>query len=552
MWQRLLRGYGPLAGLVVVLLLMSILVPSKSQPANTALSAGPGGGSGGSSSSGGPAGAAGPGVIPGVSGASGGPAGSTAGGGAASGGGRSAAPAAAAAGKCPDRAQQVPGDPYSPPCFTFSGANGGKTSQGVTPTEIHVAYRVTSDKGFQQTLAQLAGAQLQDSQADIQRTIQAIATYFNTHYQFYGRKIVVDFYNGQGQLTNELLGQGQAAAEADATTVAQQMKEFADISAESEPYADALARQHVIGLGDPYMSQKWHEQHAPYIWSIAVDGTKVADFAAEYTAKKLCPTGSPAAYAGGNLKNKPRKAATLAPENSWYQESVQAARAVVSAAGCDPGENIEYQLDLGTMSNQASNIIAKLQSDGVTTIVCGCDPIIPVFLSGTAARQNYFPEFIVTGTALTDQDIVGQLWNQQFAAHALGVSPNSDPVPSTQSIGYAAYKTVRQDEPAFGVDLVYYQLAQLAIGLQMAGPNLTPQTFQAGMFSYPPRVGPAGQWGFGQGDFTTTDDVREICWDPNAISTYNQKKGAYRGTSPARWTVGKVPGGRPGCPIPAS
>jgi len=293
-------------------------------------------------------------------------------------------------------------------------------------------------------------------------------------------------------------------------------------------------------------------QHAPYIWSIAVDGTKVASFAAEYEGKKLCPAGSPAVYAGGAQKNKPRKFASLAPENDFYQVSVQVARKIVQSYHCDPGENIEYQLDLSTMSNQAANIISKLQSDGVTTILCGCDPIIPVFLSGVASRQGYYPEFVVTGTALTDQDIVGQLWNQQFAAHAFGISPNNTPVPSTQTIGYAAYKTVRSDEPAFGVEIIYYQMAEMAIGLQMAGPNLTPQTFQQGMRAFPPKVGPAGLWSFDPGNYTIGEDVREICWSPTTISTYNQKQGAYLGTSSQRWTAGHIPTGPPGCPIPSS
>src|SRR3546814_1890669 len=31
---------------------------------------------------------------------------------------------------CTDRTLQVPGDPYSPPCYAFSGDNGGATHQG--------------------------------------------------------------------------------------------------------------------------------------------------------------------------------------------------------------------------------------------------------------------------------------------------------------------------------------------------------------------------------------------------------------------------------------
>jgi hypothetical protein len=66
-------------------------------------------------------------------------------------------------------------------------------------------------------------------------------------------------------------------------------------------------------------------------------------------------------------------------------------------------------------------------------------------------------------------------------------------------------------------------MEMMAIGLQMAGPNLTPQAFQDGMSRYPGRLGPAGFWSFGPSDHTSADDVREIYWDPNAISHYNSK-----------------------------
>jgi hypothetical protein len=152
------------------------------------------------------------------------------------------------------------------------------------------------------------------------------------------------------------------------------------------------------------------------------------------------------------------------------------------------------------------------------------------------------------GTALTDADIVGQLWNQQFASHAFGVSSLNGFQPPTNTIAYAAYKSVRQDEPAFSVDLIYYQMYMLAIGLQGAGPNLTPATFEQGMFAYPPKLGPVGLWKFGPGDRTAANDVREIYWDPAAISTYNGKNGSYLGTSQDRWQSGQIPVGDPGKP----
>src|SRR5947209_5988083 len=285
--QRLLRGYGPLAVFAVLLLLMSLLVPSKSPTKVNA--AGAGSDTGGDVGIvGGEAGAAG---APGsAAGAAGGTAGAAGG---AAGASKPGAAAAAAAAKspCTDRKDQVQGDPYSPPCIAFSGNNGGATAKGVTPTEIHVAFRSLNEKGFQQTLAALAGASLQDGPDDINRTVQALGEYFNRHFQFYGRKVVFDIYNGQGSTTTELLGGGQDKAEADADTV-KSKGDFADMSAVSEPYADALARRGIMGFGDPYMSQPWHDQHRPYIWSLATDGTLLANEAAEYAGKRLC--GKPA------------------------------------------------------------------------------------------------------------------------------------------------------------------------------------------------------------------------------------------------------------------
>src|SRR4051794_1841972 len=558
--HRVLRGYGPLAVFAALMLLMAILVPSKSP---TRLAAGGIGSSdnqdataldGGTTegatdttvAAGGASGPAAAGAGAAAAQRAGGAAGATKGAVASGGAGVQACPGG--------QKDQVPGDPYSPPCYAFSGDNGGVTSKGVNPTEIHVAYRVLNEKGFQQTLASLAGAQLSDSPDDIKRTITALSEFFNKRYQFYGRKLVFDFYNGVGSNTSELLGGGRDKAEADAETV-KSKGAFADMSGTSEPYANALANRGILNFGDPYLSTTWHDQHAPFSWSLAVDGTTVAKSAAEYAIKRLGGPGGQtknAKWAGGSLASQPRKIATMAPENSWYQDSVQVAKKMSEDAGFKMADNIEYQLNLDTMSNQANNIIPKLKSEGITTIFCGCDPIMPVFLTGEMNRENYFPEIVIVGTALTDTDLVGQLWNQNAAKHAFGVSSLEAPVPPTKTIAYEAYKSVSpNDEPAFSVDLIYYQMQMMAIGMQMAGPNLTAQSFQKGMFSYPARLGPDGYWAFGPHDYTAANDVREIYWDPNATSQYNGKQGAYIDPQPGtRWLAGQIPAGTPKIPTP--
>ena len=542
--HRLLRGYAPAAVLALVIALIVVLVPSTNHPI-VAQSFGPGAGAAGGSAA----------VQPGqpASGATAGTAGT-----AGSAGTGAAAPGVTS--PCAGQADQVPGDPYSPPCIAFSGSNGGSTAKGVSGDTITLTARLTTDQNFQNTLAQLAGAQLQDTNADNERTLNALIEYFNTHFQFYGRKLAVKFFTGQGSLANELQGYGQGQAEADAAT-AQSLGSFADLTAESEPYSSALWQDGILGFGDPYMPNYWHQQHAPYDWSLATDGTDLATDIGNYAVQKLCPAGTPAAYAGGAQKGQPRKFAGIAPQNELYQVSATVFKQVMEAHGCAV-DNYEYTLDLGTESQQAANLVAQLKAKGYTTIICGCDPIFPVYLSGQAAQQNYLPEFVEIGAALVDQDYVGQLYNQQFYAHAFGISPNEATVPYTQTLGYAAYEVGCKEQPticngqgpSFFVPIIYLQLAMLAIGIQMAGPDLTPATFQNGMFAYPAKLGPAGLWGWSKSQYTIPNDFREVCWSPNTISPFNGKPGAYIQGSygAARWTAGNIPSGPPGCPVPSS
>jgi hypothetical protein len=507
--RPLLRGYGPLACLVVAFVLMAAFVPTVAPQQVTVTTQG---GAAGAGLPGGGTGSNLPGIGKRGKGAV------TASNGSVTATGRISTPHGCTG-------PQVPGDPYSPPCLSFSGDNGGATSRGVTGSTIKVAIRVTSDPGFQQTLAQIGGAQFADSQSDVNRTILGLADYFNRKFQFYGRKLKFVFYKGQGSITNELLGGGQQQASDDALKVATGLKAFADMSSVTEPYADALSRDKVMNFGAPYLSQQWMQQRAPYSWSVATDCTSVSEASAEIAVRQL--VGKPASFAGPALAHTTRKIAVIAPDNPWYQQCVANADRIFRAAGDPVPLNIPYQLDLATLSNQAASIVSKLKADGITTVACGCDPILPVYLTQRADQQNYFPEWSVIGVALTDQDIVGQLFDQKEWAHAYGVTYQGPTLPYQATLGYAAYKEVRHDEPAQIVDIIYAQMYMLALGIQLAGPDLTPANFERGMRLYGGGTGEFGTWGFPPGHFTPTLDGAEIYWDPNKTSPYNGKQGAY-------------------------
>lgn len=537
--MRVLRGYGPLVVLALLLILIAAFVPTSERDVVRVAGDGPASPGDGSSE-----------TLPVVidpetgeviSGTPGGRAGD----------GRQAGASALPPGRtsaCSDgRDLQVDGDTYSPPCIEFSGGNGGATSRGVTDDEIVISARVLDEPGFQEALAQLAGADIVDTPDDVRRTVGALTEYFNQRFQFYGRTLRVEFYDGKGSSQAEILGGGQEEAQQDARHAAREIQAFAELAAGTPPFADALSREQIVNLGAPYMSRKWFAERHPYAWALVPDCSVVVETAAEYALNKLY--GKPARYAGGALAGVTRKFGTIAPENTWYQECVDDGETLLRKGGIPDDQlpfRVKYQLNLATMSNQATNVIAKLKDEEITSIFTGFDPVMAIFLTGKATEQSYQPEWIIVGVAVQDVDIVGQLFDQDSWSRAFGVSYLSEFQPVRASYGYNAYKAIRQDEPAFVVDLIYYQMYLLAIGIQLAGPNLTPETFAQGMDRYPGGTGPAGTWGFGPNDQTPPDDAREIWWDPNRRSVQNNELGAYVDTAPGtRYHRGEWPATEP-------
>ena len=449
---------------------------------------------------------------------------------------------------CPNgRTQQVPGDPYSPPCYAFSGPNGGATHKGVTGSEIVVAVRQLEGPSAAEIFASISGQSVNDSPESAADTILALADYFSTRFQLYGRKIKIAFFKGDGSGADELLGGGKEKALSDATKSAKELGAFADLSGITIPYADALAQQGVVNFGSPYPSAQWFTARRPYSWSLFPDGTNVVKAAAASLIGHS-PAGATAEFGGASVNGKTRKYAVVAPENAEYQESVNSYLGTLGNAGLDVALNLKYKLDISSMPNQASNIIAQMKDAGVTSVICGCDPVmLALGLTPKANEQGYEPEWLTSGLAFVDQDIVAQLIDTRQWQHAFGIAYNAESEPQGRSYPYAAYKQIRpNDEPAFGVEEIYYQMYMLAIGLQMAGPNLTPQSFEAGMFAYPGGSGPRGSWHFGPEDYTPTDDFREIWWDPKRISGQNNRAGAWvQLNGGRRYTAATAPKGHP-------
>jgi hypothetical protein len=503
--NRPLRGYAPLGILVAALVAMVALVPSR-VPDELA--------------------AAGGGVAGEV------PVGQT-----ASGWGESVQ-------ACPDRELQAPESGYSPPCYTFTGDNGGATSPGVDADSITVSYRITA-QDLLVLLGQLGGVVLDESTAEMARTAEALVEYFNATFEFYGRTIELVAYEGRGDILSEFTGGGQDQANNDAIRVAGEIGAFADVTAASQPYADALSREEVIGVGAPYMSREWFEAHRPYAWSMFPDCTATAEASAAYSNARLF--GRDADFAGSDAEGEPRSMAVIAPNNLEYQQCVDSFEDMIETEGNEVGLRLDYTIDPAQLQAQASTIMTKLVEAGTTSVSCACDPIMQMYLAREASAAGYHPEWLIAGVGFIDTDLGGQIvmknapdqWIRSF-----GGSPSAAFQPPETSVGHAAYRTVRDDEPSLFVDQIYNQILVLALGIQMAGPDLTPETFETGLFAYPGGTGQAGTWDFSPGHYTPVTDIREIWWDPETTSPFNGEAGTYVDNG-ERYPADDVPEGDP-------
>lgn len=431
---------------------------------------------------------------------------------------------------CADREKQVEGDGYAPPCFEFAAGsdNGGATSPGVTDDTITVTYRMTPDNNLLKILADFLQVPFDEPHERMVETTEGLVEYFNQNFQLYGRHIELKRVEGSGSFVNEFTGGGQEQAGADAIK-AQEAGAFADLTGLTQPYAEALQRQKIVNIGAPYMSREWFTDKRPYAWSTFPDCSVASEIASEVGVKSII--GRPADFAGGDLAGRTRTLGIIVPDNLEYQQCRDTAVEYIEDAGLKVEFQANYVLDLGRIATQADSIVSQLKDKGIASVACGCDPLMIAALTRKAQEVGYNPEWLIIGVGYVDLDLVGQMISKQAPeqwARAFGGSPWGAQQAMGDSAGSRAFASVRPDEePSMLVDILYYQLYELVIGLQMAGPDLTPQNFETGMFAYPEGTGPAGTWDFSLEHYTGVVDARIVWWDPDAISPFNGLPGAY-------------------------
>lgn len=429
---------------------------------------------------------------------------------------------------------------YSPPCFTFSGDNGGETHTGVSEDTVRVSFRHLAQTGhFIQTLSEVAGRSLGETPEDLWRTAEGLVEYFNENFEFYGRKIELVRFDGSGSLLEELFGAGQEAAGIDARTAAEQ-EVFADAMSVSQPYAEELVAEEVVSIGVPYMSREWFDERGAYAWSPFPDCTFVAEISADVLTERLLD--EPVAM--GQFEGEERQLGAVYPSNDQYKKCGDVFQDQIVEAGYEIPEPQTYPLDFAAAGANASAILDSLIRDGITSVGFAGDPIVLDALVAQAEQRNYEPEWIIPGVGFMDMDLVGQMiadgsgdqWSRAFGATASGT-----PVPFEEMDAYQAYKTVQDDEPTQALEFMYSLLLPLALGIQMAGPELTPETFADGLYRFPPTVAGMGALNFQPDNRAGRIDARFMFFNPEGESPFNGEPGTWADTGERFTEVEQAP-----------
>ncbi len=409
------------------------------------------------------------------------------------------------------------GECYAP----FTGDNGGETATGVTADTIKIVQYLTPETD--PTIDFITSAiQVDDTNQQTADTVRGFIELYETYYELYGRTIELEVFEGTGPSEDEV------AARADAVTIAEEIKPFAVLGGPllTPAFADELAARQVLCIGcTPSQDEQFYAERAPYVWGVGNNAEQGNTHLAEYIGKRLA--GSPAEFAGDPaLQTQTRKFGIV------YLSTSQASEDVVNTLQDQLGE---YDTEISELLSYTSPIelqttapqlVARLKASGITSVIFTGDPIAPQPLTRAATEQGFRPEWIITGSVLTDTAAFARSYDQEQWSHAFGVSPLAARVsPQVQGTRFLYQWFFGEPPPTeSGSATVIPSWNLLVSVLQGVGPNLTAENFGAALFAADPTTraisqpslsyGDKGIWPYD--DYLGIDDATEIWWDPTA------------------------------------
>ncbi len=367
-------------------------------------------------------------------------------------------------------------DPQSPPCVPYYDPkldNGGATAPGVTRDQITIA---------------LPQQFFENSAVPPQ-----LVAFFNKRYEFYGRKIVLRAFAASG--CGEAGTPKPAEQRADAIAVQEELKAFASLAycnagGADRAYYDALADKKVISIPDGNLitgSESAYARKAPYQWNVQAGVDTITGNLGQFACATLA--GRAPVYAGGTQRQ-----AAVRKFGLIYTRATDGSvpdlgplRASMKACG---SSLTEVQEDAtADASRNGVNAIVTMRNAGVTSLMCLCGAADTRGKYMVAASgQGYQPEWLMTSYGVNDLDNTYSGGNAppDQTGHILGLTFRNKLLPKQDMPWYAA---VREADPTsdpqgnsyYASNSRYAQLLLLASGIQLAGPKLTPESFERGL-----------------------------------------------------------------------
>jgi hypothetical protein len=227
-------------------------------------------------------------------------------------------------------------------------------------------------------------------------------------------------------------------------------------------------------------------------------------------------------------------------------------------------QQVNYYLQVATVQADSQVIIQKLKAIDASTVIFTGDPFTPIYFTQEATKQGYFPEWVLSGTVFADTTVFARQFDQQQWAHAFGMSLIPARTPRNLGDAFQTYTECGSQPPPVADNtqgIIFNNWNLLMTGIALAGPKLTPENFQAGLFAapLPPRddghllpltsFGDHGIWPAGT-DFGGGDDTSLVWWDPQATGedeTGSTDKGVGQWrymNGGARFRPGEIPNSR--------
>ena len=450
-------------------------------------------------------------------------------------------------------------DPFAVECMApFEGGNGGATAQGVTGDSIKIVWWIAQD---QDPVLELVTRAIinDDTNADDEATMRGLLELFETYYETYGRSVDLVVYEGSGTINDD------GAAVADAKAIAEDIKPFMVWGgpALTNAFAQELHDNGIMCFNCTIgVNYDYYAQNEGLAYTIEKGAEQLDLLVAEYMAKRLA--GDPAVHAGDeSMHDKERVFGRVWLTTGEGSEMAnERFEANLAEYDIEITESLNYVFGVGGIQEAAATIIARLKEAGVTSVILSTDPASPSDLTREATAQNYFPEWIVTGSVLVDTTAFARTYDQQQWAHAFGISNLSARVKRENAGIFSLYKWFHDEEPAAdeNIGVISPNPQTFYSFLQGVGPALTVEGFKEAMYNGLPSpsrlTAPSLAWGTEgiwpdhlEPDPRGVDDVSEIWWDvdqPGLTETDDEGVGMWRWVDGGqRYKPGEIPEGPP-------